>query len=158
MMFSYFTYAAAFATGSDGSGSIEPRLVAVGLAIAPFVFIVLAFVSQNPLAPRDVLRSMGLLIVVGLSFGLLDPLAGAAAGFAAGGAGALNRIAIDALVRWRVAAVVFSAVYCLVLLIVITPAGVFAGAVTPLLMIGFADEYATWSETAREARAAAVSE
>ncbi len=35
-------------------------------------------------------------------------------------------------------------VYTLFLLVFITPAGVFTGGLIPLLLIGFADEYAVW--------------
>jgi len=35
--------------------------------------------------------------------------------------------------------------YMSILLIVVPPAGVFTGGVLPLMMIGFADEYAAWS-------------
>jgi hypothetical protein len=40
---------------------------------------------------------------------------------------------------------VFTFVYVFVLIVAIPPAGVFTGAVLPLIMIGVADEYAAWS-------------
>ncbi len=145
MMFSYFTYAAAFVGDDGGNDSIEPALLFIGLGIAPFVFIVLAFVSQNPLAPKRVLQAMGLLLVVGLAGGLIDPLVGASAGFCVGGALTLNRPDVERVAQWRLAAVFFTAVYVFVLLLIVPPAGVFAGGIVPLMMIGFADEYAAWS-------------
>lgn len=149
MMFSYFSYAAAFVDdgGSDTDG-IEPALAAIGLAIAPFVFVVLAFVSKNADAGRRVLHAMGLLLVVGLSIGLIDPVLGATTGFASGGAIALTRPRVERVITWRVAAVIFTGAYCLVLLIVASAGGVFAGGVVPLLMIGAADEYATFTTAA----------
>ena len=45
---------------------------------------------------------------------------------------------------WRFAAAGFTVVYTLLLLVAVTPAGVFTGGLLPLLMLGFADEYAMW--------------
>jgi hypothetical protein len=145
MMFSYFTYAAAFVDDEGGRSSVQLELAFVGLAVAPFVFIVLGFVSRNPAAPKRVLAAMGLLLLVGLTLGLLDPLVGAATGFGLGGALVLNRPGISRVMFWRIGAVVFTAIYMSFLLVVAVPAGVFTGAILPLMMIGFADEYAAWS-------------
>jgi hypothetical protein len=46
--------------------------------------------------------------------------------------------------KWRLWATGFTVVYVFFLLLLITPAGVFAGGLVPLLMIGFADEYTAW--------------
>jgi hypothetical protein len=146
MMFSTFAYAAAFTGGDEADGwFFDLRLAFVGLAVAPFVFVALGFLSRNPHAPKRVLQAMGLLLVVGLPVGLLDPLVGAATGFGLGGAMVLNRPAVERVVYWRLAAVVFTFVYVFVLIVAIPPAGVFTGAVLPLIMIGVADEYAAWS-------------
>ncbi len=150
MMFSYFSYGAAFIDGEGDRSGFQLELAAIGLAIAPFVFIALGFISRNPAAPKRVLQAMGLLLLAGLSIGLLDPLLGAATGFCLGGALVLNRADIPRLMFWRIGAVGFTTLYMLVLLVVAAPAGVFTGAVLPLMMIGFADEYAAWSETRRE--------
>ena len=147
MMFSYFSYGAAFIDSEGDRSGFQLELAAIGLAIAPFVFVVLGFVSRNPLAPKRVLQAMGLLLLVGLSIGLLDPLLGAATGFCLGGALVLNRSDIPRLTFWRLGAVFFTMLYMLVLLVVAAPAGIFTGAVIPLVMIGFADEYAAWSAT-----------
>src|SRR5688500_12307904 len=40
--------------------------IAFGLALVPFVFIVLAFLSENPRAPGAVLKAMGLSLVIGI--------------------------------------------------------------------------------------------
>jgi hypothetical protein len=145
MMVSYFSYAAAFVDDTSGERTVEPAPAVVGLAIAPFVFIVLGFVSRNARAPKRVLGAMGLLVAVGLAVGLLDPLVGAATGFCLGGAIVLNRPDVERLMFWRYGAVVFTSFYMLVLLVVAVPAAVFTGAILPLMMIGFADEYAAWS-------------
>jgi hypothetical protein len=145
MMFSYLIYGAAFIDDEGEQAGIDLRFAFIGLAIAPFVFIALGFLSRNPLAPKRVLQAMGLLLLVGLAIGFLDPLLGASIGFCVGGALVLNRPAIERVTYWRSAAVVFTAAYVLVLLIVLPPAGVFTGGLLPLMMIGFADEYAAWS-------------
>ncbi len=147
MAFSYFSYGAAFIDGEGDRSGFQLELAAIGLAIAPFVFITLGFVSRNPTAPKRVLQAMGLLLLTGLSIGLLDPLLGAATGFCLGGALVLNRPDVARLMSWRLGAVAFTALYMVVLLVVAAPAGIFTGAVLPLMMIGFADEYAAWSAT-----------
>ncbi len=105
MMFSYFPYARAFAVPEGAPPAIDVPLVGMALAVAPFVFVAVGFVSQNPKAPRHVLQAMGLLLVLGLGLGLLSPVLGASAGFAAGGAITLNRAPLYDLMRYRVIAV-----------------------------------------------------
>lgn len=144
MMFSTLGYAAAFVDEEGNSDSFDIGLAFIGLAFAPFVFIALGFISHNALTPKRVLQSMGLLLVVGLALGLIAPMLGAAVGFGVGGALTLNQPTVKNVLRWRFAAVGFTGVYVLVLLIVASPAGVFTAAVLPLMMIGFADEYAAW--------------
>jgi hypothetical protein len=144
MMFSYFPYAAAFATPEGEPTRIDAGLLGIGLVMAPFVFIVVGFVSRNAQTPKRVLQSMGLLIVLGLAVGLLSPVVGAAAGFGVGGSLCLYSSHLDGVLKWRLWATAFTAAYVLFLLVVITPAGVFAGGLLPLLMIGFADEYTAW--------------
>jgi hypothetical protein len=140
MMFSYFPYAAAFA----GSG-IDGGLAAIGLTLAPMVLVAVAFVSHNPRAAQTTLVGMGLLLAFGLSVGLLAPALGATAGFGAGAAVALRRPDVPDVMRWRVGAVALTVVYGFILLVTVTPAGVFAGGLLPLMMIGFADEYAMYA-------------
>lgn len=143
-MFSYFAYAAAFGRTDTGEPVIDPALVAVGIALAPFVFVVIALVSRNPRGPRMVLISMGLLLLLGLSLGLLAPVLGAAAGFGVGTALCLQLPDIPGQMRRRLLAVTFAVVYTFALLVVATPAGVLTGAVVPILMVGFADEFGAW--------------
>ena len=144
MMFSYFSYAAAFATPEGEPTQIDVGLLGIGIVLAPFVFMTVGFVSRNAQTPKRVLQSMGLLIVLGLALGLLSPVVGAAAGFGVGGSLCLNQPNLDGVMKWRLWATGFTAVYVFFLLLVITPAGVFAGGLLPLLMIGFADEYTAW--------------
>ncbi len=144
MAFSYFLYAAAFAVPEGDTVQVNVGLVGAGLALAPFVFVAVGIISRNTDFPKRVLQSMGILIVLGLSVGLLSPALGATAGFAGGGALTLNRPDFTRVVRRRVWAVVVTVLYTFLLLVVVPPAGVFTGGLLPLLMIGFADEYTAW--------------
>ena len=150
MMFSYFPYAAAFATPEGEPNRIDVGLVGIGLAIAPFVFVVVGFASRNPRAPKRVLQSMGLLILLGFAFGLLSPVLGAAAGFGVGASLCLNPPDFDGVLKRRLWATGFTVFYVLVLLVFLRPAGVFTGGLLPLLMIGFADEYTAWVHEKRQ--------
>lgn len=150
VVFSYFTYAAAFISTEGDASEIDPGLVAIALAIAPLVFVVVAFVSRNPRAPRMVLISMGLLLGLGLSVGLISPALGAAAGFGVGVAICLRLPDIPDQLRRRLIAVSLSVVYTMFLLFFLTPAGLITGGLLPGLAVGFADEYGAW-RTERDA-------
>jgi len=144
-MFSYFPYAAAFIQPEGEPPGVDPGLLAIGLALAPFVFVVVGLVSGNRLWPKKVLISLGLLLGVGLSIGLISPVLGAAAGFGVGTAVTLRLPEIPNQLRRRLLAVTFAVVYSAVFLLFISvPAGVLTGAVLPILMVGFADEYGAW--------------
>lgn len=126
-------------------------MTGIALALAPFVFVIVGFVSRNPRAPKRVLWAMGLLVVLGLSIGLIAPVLGAAAGFGVGVALTLNPLDLPDLMRNRMIAVGFAVTYTLLLLIVATPAGVFTGALLPPLIVGLADEFSAW-RASREKR------
>ena len=143
-MFSYFPYAAAFIDPEAEGPTLDARLVGIALAIAPLVFIVVGFVSRNSLAPRRILLAMGLLIVLGLSVGLISPVLGASAGFGVGVAICLRLPDIPDQMRRRLIAVALATLYTMILLFLAPSAGVTTGAVVPLLVVGFADEYGAW--------------
>ncbi len=126
---------------------IDAGLVAISLALAPLVFVAVGFISRNPRTPMQVLKAMGWLLGLGLAIGLVSPVLGAAAGFGVGIAVTLNMPEIDNQLRRRLIGVGFAIVYMLAMLLVLTPAGVFAGAILPGLMVGFADEYGAWRES-----------
>lgn len=150
MMFSYFPYAAAFATPEGEKLDVDTGLVGIGVVMAPFVFVALAFISRGPSAPKRVLQSLGLLVLLGMAVGLLAPVLGAAAGFGAGAVLCLDPPSGPNVYRWRWGAVLFTVVYTLALLVTITPAGVMAGGLLPLLMVGIADEFVMWVNARRE--------
>jgi hypothetical protein len=126
--------------GSSAAAANPAAALAVGLAVVPFVFVVLAFMSGHPRAPGAVLRAMGLSLAVGV---LVSAFAGdAVTGIVAGaGAGGVVALRMDEPQNWRARAlgVLVAALYTFVLVrvagaIVLLPAPVF-----PLTAIGFAD-------------------
>jgi hypothetical protein len=115
-------------------------MIAFGLAIIPFVFVLLAFGSEHPRAPGAVLRAMGLAILVGIPVSALarDAVTGLVAGMGAGGIAALRA---DLSHDWRTRAlavlVVSAATY--VLLRTTTGAGLLLAPALPFTAIGVAD-------------------
>jgi hypothetical protein len=114
--------------------------LAVGLAVIPFVFVALAFLSEHPRAPAAVLRAMGWSLLVGIPASALagDAVTGIVAGVGAGGIQALR---IDDPQNWRARAlaVLFASAYTMVMVrlagaLVLLPAPIF-----PLTAIGIAD-------------------
>jgi hypothetical protein len=148
-MFSYFPYAAAFIPPAGEDQAVDPALLGLGIAVAPFVFVIIGFVSKNPRAPRMILISMGLLLAVGLSVGLIAPALGAGAGFGVGAALTLRLPDIPDQLRRRLVGVALAVAYTAVLLFVATPAGVLTGAILPMLMVGLADDYGAWHQARR---------
>ena len=137
------------ADAPDVGGSL-----ALGVAVMPFVFIVLAFMTEQPRAPRAVLRAMGMSLLIGLPAMAIagDAVSGIVAGVGAGGIVAI-RSEPEYGWRARAAAVALATIYTFVLvrtgsLLVLLPAPVF-----PLTAIGLADHYVEWRAdraTARE--------
>jgi hypothetical protein len=114
--------------------------LAVGLAVVPFVFVALAFLSEHPRAPGAVLRAMGWSLLVGIPVSALagDAVTGIVAGVGAGGIQALR---MDEPQNWRARAlgVLVASAYTFVLArvaggLVLLPAPIF-----PLTAIGIAD-------------------
>jgi len=114
--------------------------VALGLALIPFVFVVLAFVSQHPRAPGAVVRAMGLTLLVGLlvSAAVPDAVTGFVAAIGAGGVVALRS---DLVHTWRsrAVAVVVVAVWVALTVRVLPQAALLLTPVLPFTSIGVAD-------------------
>jgi hypothetical protein len=126
-------------SGTEAAPNVAVAL-AVGLAVVPFVFVALAFLSEHPRAPGAVLRAMGWALLVGIPASALagDAVTGIVAGVGAGGIQALR---MDYPQNWRARAwaVLVASVYTLVLVrtagaLVLLPAPIF-----PLTAIGIAD-------------------
>ncbi len=137
------------AASSDQPDAPNPApAIAFGLALIPFVFLVLAFMSEHPRPSSAVLRAMGLALLVGIPVSALagDAVTGIVAGVGAGGVAALRRDP-DSTTRSRALAVLVAAVYTFVLVrvaggLVLLPAPIF-----PFTAIGIADHL---SERSRE--------
>ncbi len=114
---------------------------ALGFALVPMVFLTVTLISGRPNAPLSVLKAMGAWLVFALPVGLFNPVTGLVAGFSAGGALALKAPEIMTK-RWRARAALLGTIYVTLLVLVIPRAGIFAGAVTPLLVVRAADIWA----------------
>lgn len=112
--------------------------LALGLAVVPLVFVILAFVSGNPRASISVLQAMGLFLVVGLVFSrLIDLVVGLPMAFGAGGVVALRPV--EQSRRRRVVAVVLSGTLLMVVLLLAPPIGLAAAPIIPFVALGLAD-------------------
>lgn len=136
LQFSYWSFVESSRRGMSGEGSLG--LLALGLGLAPMVFLVVAFGSRHPNAPLAVLKAMGLFVVVGAPLGLVDVVVGVSTAYAAGGAAALRREPEVHSLRWRIGAVVLLGIY-LVLIIVARDLQRMSGAVLPFMVLGIAD-------------------
>jgi len=74
--------------------------IAFGLALVPFVFIALAFLSEHPRAPGAVIKAMALTLLVGIPVSALaaDAVTGFVAAIGAGGVAALRP---EAAYSWK---------------------------------------------------------
>jgi hypothetical protein len=117
--------------------------------MVPLVLLIVAFGSGRLGPAAAVLKGMGLWLLVALPLSLANPVTGICAGFTAAAAVTLHR-AEGVPFKPRVAAIVMTAGYVTLLVAVLPQAGVFAGAVTPLLAIRGAD---IWSERENAKRA-----
>jgi len=126
---------------TPGSGGPDPAAaLALGLALMPFVFIVLAFMSGHPHAPGAVVRAMTMAFLVGVPVSVLagDAVTGIVAAVGAGGMFAL-RMEPEHSLRARAAAVAFAVVYTFVLARTASALALLPAPVFPLTAIGVAD-------------------
>lgn len=125
--------------------------VALGLALVPFVFVVLAFMSEHPRAPGAVLRAMGLALLVGLPISALagDAVTGIVAGVGAGGVVALRADMAHSM-KARALAVLIAAAYTYVLVRAAGPVALLPAPILPFTGIGIADHLSE-RKMAREA-------
>jgi hypothetical protein len=140
------------ANSKDPGLDINPgAAVALGLALVPFVYIVLAFMSEHPRAPGAVLRAMGLALLVGVPVSAVagDAVTGIVAGVGAGGVVAL-RADLPHSLKARAVAVFIAAVYTYVLVRVAGPVALLPAPILPFTGIGIADHLSE-RKMAREA-------
>ena len=133
------------ASRSDEKGGPDPAAaLALGLAVVPFVFLVLAVMSGRRGWPGAVVKAMGIALLVGLPVSALagDAITGIVAGVGAGGAVALRKDAGHTNGS-RAAAVAFAALYTFVLVHTVSLLALLPAPVLPLTALGVADH---WSE------------
>ncbi len=140
MVVSYIAMLIGFIAIEVEDGPAPGPVIAFGLSLVPFVFIILAFMSSNRRAASAVLKAMGLSVIVAgpLSALMADAVSGLVAGFGVGGAVTLRREEHHTL-KSRLIAVGITTVYVAVLVNFSVEGGLFAGAVLPLLSLGIAD-------------------
>jgi hypothetical protein len=119
----------------DPQGSL-----ALGLVLIPYVFVVLAFVSDHPNAPMATLKAMGLTLGVGVlvSAFALDAITGLVAGVGAGGVVALRA---DEGHNWRARAMAvgLAVLYVFVIVRVSSALALLPAPIFPFTAIGIAD-------------------
>jgi hypothetical protein len=125
---------------SDDRGAPNPGpFIAFGLALIPFVFVVLAFLSEHPRAPGAVVYAMVLSLLVGIPISALAP--DAVTGFVAGlGAGGVVALRADAVHNYRARALAVVAVSVAVLLLaMVSDIALLLAPALPFTSIGVAD-------------------
>ncbi len=144
LQFSYWLVLQGTATAQEGGAG----LIALGMAVVPFVFLVLAFASRHPNAPGATLRAMGWFLVVGVPLGLLSSVLGMAVGLSLGGVVALAPLPDLVTRRQRYLAVLGLLGYLIVLLVVAPGFAVASAAALPFAVHGIVDQ--TAEERARQ--------
>jgi hypothetical protein len=121
--------------------------LAFGLALIPFVFVVLAFLSEQPRPPTAVLKAMGLCLLIGIPVSALaaDAVTGIVAGAGAGGIVALRADTPDGW-KARAVAVMIAAAYTFVLVRVVGAVALLPAPVFPFTGIGVADHFVEWRQ------------
>jgi hypothetical protein len=142
----------AFETSDPAEGPNPGASLAVGLALIPFIFIILAFMSEHSRAPGAVLKAMGLTLVVGIPVSALagDAITGIVAGIGAGGIVALRS---DDPHNWkaRALAVLAAAGYTFVLARLGGDLVLLAAPIFPFTGIGIADHLSEMRRAREEA-------
>ena len=129
------------AVGSDDPRAPAPApLIAFGLALVPFVFMVLAFLSEHPRAPGAVVRAMVLSLLVGIPVSAAAP--DAVTGFVAGlGAGGIAALRADPVHSWKARAAAVAVVTVFVfLLVMVSDVPLLLAPALPFTSIGVADQ------------------
>jgi hypothetical protein len=129
------------AVGSDDPRAPAPApLIAFGLALVPFVFVVLAFLSEHPRAPGAVIRAMVLSLLVGIPISAVAP--DAVTGFVAGlGAGGVAALRADPIHSWKARAAAVAVVTLFVfLLVTVSDVALLLAPALPFTSIGVADQ------------------
>ncbi len=118
---------------------------ALGLALIPFAFLTLAFVSNHPRAPGAAFKAMMLSVPASLAFGLFGLPVGLVAGFGMGGVLALRLDDVHRLkLRWLM--VIGAILYTFIVGMISPQASLFAGGFIPFAASGLADMISEYRE------------
>jgi hypothetical protein len=114
--------------------------IAFGLALLPFVFIALAFLSAHPRAPSAVLKAMGLTLAIGIPVSAVtqDAITGLVAGIGAGGIAAL-RPDLEGVWKARAVGVFAVAAYAFVMIRAVPDVTLLLAPTLPFTCLGVAD-------------------
>jgi hypothetical protein len=114
--------------------------IAFGLALLPFVFIALAFLSEHPRAPGAALKAMGLSVLVGIPVSAIvpDAITGLVAGIGAGGVAAL-RADEEGAWKARAIALLTVSVYAVVMVRIVPDVTLLLAPTLPFTCLGVAD-------------------
>jgi hypothetical protein len=126
---------------AEANGPDPGAALALGLASIPFVFVVLAFLSEHPRPPMAVLKAMGLALAVGIPVSALaaDALTGIVVGVGAGGVVALRPDSAHGL-KARALAVLLAGLATFVLVRLAGSAALLPAPILPFTAIGLADQ------------------
>ncbi|HMK11426.1 MAG TPA: hypothetical protein VK461_07580 [Acidimicrobiales bacterium] len=128
----------------DPKGVTNPAaFIAFGLALVPFAFLVLAFVSGHPNAPMATVKAMGLFLLIGIPVSAIaaDAVTGLVAGAGAGGVVALRMGEVGTW-KTRALGVAFACAYTLVLARAAGAIVLISVPAFPFTSIGLADHLA----------------
>ncbi len=124
----------------DPDSPLPGPYIAFGLALIPFVFVALAFLSEHPRAPGAVIKAMIWCLLVGIPVSAIaaDAVTGLVAGMGAGGIVALRS---DPLLSWKVRAlaVFLASAYTFVMIRAAGDAMLLIAPILPFTSIGVAD-------------------
>jgi hypothetical protein len=151
----YWAMLAGFVSvGADRGDPVAGPFIAFGLAIVPFVFLVLAFLSEHPRAAAAVVKAMVLSLLVGIPISAMsaDAVTGVVAGLGAGGIAAL-RADEERAWRTRALAVALAAAWTFLTLRTATEVALLIAPALPFTALGVADHL---SERRRERGAPAA--
>ena len=128
------------AASDHGPAPAAGPLIAFGLALVPFSFLVLAFLSEHPRAAGAVVKALGLALLVGIPVSALagDAVTGMVAGLGAGGICALRTDQFD-VTKARALAVLAVSVYVFIVVRAAGEVGILVAPALPFASLGVAD-------------------
>lgn len=138
MLFSYTMFIYTLAALSGDEVVFAGGLLGIALGLVPAVFVVAAFVSQNPETVISTLKATGIWVAVMLPIGFFDVPIALVAAFGAGGVVAI-RMREPHDWQSRSIAVALCVVWTIILRQAAPQLGLFAGAPLPFLAITAAD-------------------